>query len=481
MIRGPAIITGALLALQLLLPSGAASGDQLPPASQTPVPGPDVTRSQAESPTLPARAVIRTFLEPEEDGVLMLARIPLDVLGHLELPIEGPGYLVLEGIEPYLLEAGRVWADEHVAIYAGGRRLEDPHVAHARVSLPSDRSFDAYESALEHLRGPALPSTTELFWRQGLLDLQIEYLAPGGVSGLAVRPEWHELARQTVGELTFLQADGTVRHVRFTDDPGRIRLDPGLLQVAGQFVGRGFSQTFLTLEALLLLVLLVAPLRRMIPIVSMLVSFAAAHTITVVAGATGMAPGALWFPPLIAMLAAATVVYVGFENIIGSRFGRRWPVAFAFGLVHGFAFWFPLEESLQFAGSHPLTALAAFNAGIVLALGLAVAIAVPLVELIFRRVVAERVGIILLSALLAHSAWHWMLDRGAALREYQFQFPVVDLAFAAGVMRWLMLALVSLGAAWLLLGIFARLPGWEEEQTRGFPESGSGATADSAG
>jgi hypothetical protein len=66
-------------------------------------------------------------------------------------------------------------------------------------------------------------------------------------------------------------------------------------------------------------------------------------------------------------------------------------------------------------------------------------------------------GIILLSALVAHTAWHWMLDRGASLKEYQFDWPTFDLAFAASAMRAAMVLLVIGGAAWALSELFKRL------------------------
>src|ERR1041384_8479676 len=77
----------------------------------------------------------------------------------------------------------------------------------------------------------------------------------------------------------------------------------------------------------------------------------------------------------------------------------------------------------------------------------------------FRRVVAERMGIILLSALVAHTAWHWMLDRGTALRQYRFEWPVLDLVFLADAMRALMLLLIVVGAGWLMWAVVRRLVG----------------------
>lgn len=147
-------------------------------------------------------------------------------------------------------------------------------------------------------------------------------------------------------------------------------------------------------------------------------------------------------------------------------------MAFAFGLVHGFGFSFFLQESFQFAGSHLITALLAFNVGVELGQLLMVALAVPLLTWLFRRVVPERAGAIVLSALVAHTAWHWMIDRGTTLWQYDFRWPVLDLALLAVAMRWLILVLVAGGALWLLYGFFDR---WAEGAR---PDS---ATADAAG
>ena len=40
---------------------------------------------------------------------------------------------------------------------------------------------------------------------------------------------------------------------------------------------------------------------------------------------------------------------------------------------------------------------------------------VPLLVLLFRFVVDERIGTVVLSALVAHTGWHWMLDRYGVL------------------------------------------------------------------
>jgi hypothetical protein len=148
---------------------------------------------------------------------------------------------------------------------------------------------------------------------------------------------------------------------------------------------------------------------------------------------------------------------MAFENIVGAKLERRWVIAFGFGLVHGFGFSFALRQSLQFAGAHLATSLFAFNFGVELGQLAVLAVLLPALGLLFRFVVEERMGTILLSALVAHTAWHWLADRTNALRQYRFQWPSFDLLFLAGVLRALMLGLVITAAVWLLLKWYRRL------------------------
>jgi len=73
---------------------------------------------------------------------------------------------------------------------------------------------------------------------------------------------------------------------------------------------------------------------------------------------------------------------------------------------------------------------------------------IPLLHLFFRFAVAERMGTIILSALVAHTGWHWMLDRGNRLLQFQFAWPVLTAALLASAMHWLMAILILGGAAW---------------------------------
>jgi hypothetical protein len=148
---------------------------------------------------------------------------------------------------------------------------------------------------------------------------------------------------------------------------------------------------------------------------------------------------------------------MAFENIVGARLKTRWMLAFGFGLVHGFGFSFALRESLQFAGSHLLTSLFSFNVGVEIGQLLVLIVAVPVLNALFKYVVAERMGVILLSAIVAHTAWHWMLDRGAILRQYPFSWPAMDRAFLVSVMRASMVLLLVVGVIWILYAQLGRL------------------------
>jgi hypothetical protein len=59
-------------------------------------------------------------------------------------------------------------------------------------------------------------------------------------------------------------------------------------------------------------------------------------------------------------------------------------------------------------------------------------------------------GTIILSALVAHTAWHWMIDRWGVLRQFPLPPPVLNAAFLAGAMRWAMVLVALAGLVWLV-------------------------------
>jgi len=202
------------------------------------------------------------------------------------------------------------------------------------------------------------------------------------------------------------------------------------------------------------------PFRRLRSLVIIVTAFTVAHSITLIVAAFGFVPDALWFPPLIETLIAVTIVYMALENIVGSNLQRRWIITFAFGLVHGFGFSFVLRESLQFAGEHLVTSLLAFNVGVEIGQLAVLVLLIPVLDLLFKLIRAERLVTIILSALVAHTGWHWMLERGEQLMK--FPFPTLDAAFLASAMRGLMALLILATLVWLANGLLKR---WIEPES----------------
>jgi hypothetical protein len=92
---------------------------------------------------------------------------------------------------------------------------------------------------------------------------------------------------------------------------------------------------------------------------------------------------------------------------------------------------------------------------------------------LFRYIVAERMGTIILSAIVAHTAWHWMVDRYSALRQYRFQWPVIDALFWVWVLRLAMVGVVAAGLYWLIFGVLRQPRATQEIADRGLRSADS--------
>ena len=403
---------------------------------------------------IPNAVVVQAFLKPEGERLRFLVRVPLEALRDIDVPQREQGYLDLTRAGDALRTAATVWIARQVALYEEDTRLGAPELNAVRVSLPSDRSFQEYDTALAHITGPPLSDDIDLYWEQGVLDAWLEYPIVSDRSRLAIDPGLRTLAQRVTIALRLLTPDGRVRAFELHDDPGLVRLDPRWGQAAARFTRSGFAHILDGTDHLLFLLCLVIPIRRIRTLVAVVTSFTAAHSMTLVASAYGLAPGALWFPPLVETLIATSIVYMALENIVGARLMRRWLITFVFGLVHGFGFSFALRDSLQFAGSHLLTALLSFNVGVELGQLVVLAVVVPALRVVFRFVVAERMGTIILSALVAHTAWHWMTERGGQL--LLFPRPTVDAVLLVDIVQWTM-AVVALGATIWVARVLVRL------------------------
>lgn len=427
---------------------------------------------------IPNDVTVQAFVKPDGKRLRLVVRVPLQAMRDIDYPRRGStnaDLLDLRRADQTLRDAATLWVTDDLDLYENDERLAAPEIASVRAALQSDKSFTSYEEALAHTTGPKLPEDTEFFWSQGLLDVVFEYPIQSDRSRFSINPRLARLGIRTLTVIRFLPPGGAVRAFEFYGDPGLVRLDPRWHQAALQFVKLGFFHILDGTDHLLFLFCLVIPFRRFRSLVAVVTAFTVAHSITLIASAYSLAPDALWFPPLIETLIATSIVYMALENIVfasrgtqgaqstsagaslaglaGLALKRRWLVTFGFGLVHGFGFSFALRQTLQFAGSHLLTSLLSFNVGVELGQLLVLVLLIPALDLLFRFVVAERMGTIIVSTLITHTAWHWMTERADVLRKYQFEWPAIDAAFLAGAMRWLMLLVVAAGLYWLVFGV----------------------------
>lgn len=403
---------------------------------------------------IPVDVTVQALVKPAGEQLHLLIRVPLKAMRDVEFPERGPGYLDLGRVDASLHEAATLWIANEIEIYEGDARLPNPRVVETRVSLESDRSFASYEDALAHVTGARLPSDTQVYWDQAMLDVLFEYPIQSDQSRFSIHPGLGRLGERVVIALRFLPPNGSVRAFEFIGDPGLVRLDPRWHQAALRFVELGFFHILDGTDHLLFLFCLVIPFRRLRALIPVVTAFTVAHSITLIASAYNLGPNSLWFPPLIETLIAISILYMALENIVGvTSVQRRWMVAFGFGLVHGFGFSFALRQTLQFAGSHMLTSLLSFNVGVELGQLLVLVLLIPLLEVLFRYMVAERMGTIILSALVAHTGWHWMIDRGSTLRQFRFQWPVITDAMLVTLMHWLMAIVFLAGLLWLAFGV----------------------------
>ena len=405
---------------------------------------------------IPSRVTVYAFVKPEGNELTVLLRVPMEALGEVSFPLRGPGFLQFSEAQFALDDAARIYITESLNFYENGDELLEKELKRTRVSLPSNRSFTSYDVALDNIMSPPLGDDTDLFWRQGVLDVLVTYPIQSEESDFSVNPELGTLSDQTTTVLRFLVPDGAERVFNYLGNPGVVELDPRWHQAAFRFITMGFEHILEGIDHLLFLFCLVIPLRSVRALIPVVTSFTIAHSITLIGSAFGVAPSAIWFPPLIETLIALSIVYMAFENIVGAKLEHRWMVTFGFGLVHGFGFSFLFSETLQFAGGHLFSSLLAFNIGVEIGQLFILILVIPILNLLFKYFVEERIGTILLSALLAHSAWHWMLERGTTLGLYQIQMPVIDSLFWAALMRWGMMLIIIIAALWAMYELFRK-------------------------
>lgn len=399
---------------------------------------------------LPDQIILHGYVKPEGERLHFLVRVPLVMLLNLNLPKRGPGFIALDHADEALQRAAEATARELV-LYEDGERLLHARVR-TRISPPSDRGFAAFDSARALLAGPPLEPVANVFWNQGYFDAHYEMPIRAADSSFAldvrVAPGLRDRLKLV---LRFLPPNGASRVYELHSSLGPVHLDPRWYQAAGSFVRLGTAHILDGVDHLLFLLCLVLPYRRAawLRLVGVVTAFTAAHSVTLVTAALGGVPAGAWFPPLVETLIAASILYVAIENFVGARLSRRWLVTALFGLVHGFGFSFALSQDLQLAGGHHLLSLLAFNVGVEIGQLLFIVAVVPGLWLLDRFERARRPLVLIVSAFIAHTAWHWSVERYEAFSLKPG--PEVEPGAIVSMLGWTLLA-----AAVVAVLLFAR-------------------------
>lgn len=148
---------------------------------------------------------------------------------------------------------------------------------------------------------------------------------------------------------------------------------PSLLSTMRRYLVTGIEHIFLGYDHVAFLVGVVLWARRLIPVIKIVTAFTVAHSITLSLAALDVLviPSRIVEPAI-----AASIVFVALENYVSRDIDRRWRVAFAFGLIHGFGFAGALRE-FGLPPDAVVTALAAFNVGVEIGQVAIVSIVVP--------------------------------------------------------------------------------------------------------
>ena len=218
-------------------------------------------------------------------------------------------------------------------------------------------------------------------------------------------------------------------------DAATVRIDPGASGAWRQFaafVGDGVKHIAIGVDHILFLVVLLLPAvlvrqegrwkptaslsRTLWNVSGIVTAFTAAHSITLTAAALQW----VHLPSrLVESLIAVSVLLTAMDNVWPFLPRRRWIVAFAFGLLHGFGFASVLLD-LGLPGGSLAVSLAGFNIGVELGQLALVVLLVPLAHRVRERRAYSRIAVAGGSIAVAFIAGGWVIERAGNLEFMPF-------------------------------------------------------------
>src|SRR5690606_12102187 len=191
---------------------------------------------------IPSRVAVQAFVKPDGDRLNLLMRVPMDALVEAQFPLRGDvGFVVFSEARGAMESAAYNEILTSIQLFEDDRYLSSPRLDAVRISLPSDRSFVDYESAMRNVNAAPLPDSMDLFYRSGFLDIHASYPITSDRARFSVDARLAGLGIETTTVLRYILADGSERTFSFIGNPGLVYMDPRWYQAVFNFVVLGFN------------------------------------------------------------------------------------------------------------------------------------------------------------------------------------------------------------------------------------------------
>jgi HupE/UreJ protein len=384
---------------------------------------------------------IRAFVKLEPKELHLVLRVPLGLLEGVEFPTKGNTDIIDLAAARAATERALTIVSDSVALWEGDARMR-PAFGKAHLSLPSDRSFDRYDTAVPYVAEPVAPDT-EIYRTQGYLDAHLTYRSRSSPGVFAIQVMSAPERRAWTLEVQWLPRHEPARTLRVTRQSALVVLNPAWHQAARDFVARGIRQIVTGSEQLLFLLCVILPFRRTRDITPIAAVFVTGHLIALVGVTSAVVSAGAWLSALIGTGVAASIAYMAVRNVVSASPSIGWRLAGLFGLVHGLGLSYPLNEQLPFAASHQLVSVLSFALGLAIGEFGALAVMLAGVRLVLRSATSERMVVVVLSAIIGHTGWRSAVERGGVL--WQADWPRVDGPALLMLAQWLAIILIAVG------------------------------------
>jgi hydrogenase/urease accessory protein HupE len=243
------------------------------------------------------------------------------------------------------------------------------------------------------------------------------WLCPQPPDQLRVRVGFHDsfpIGHVHLSRVSFAPDEVSQRAAQVEEPSFEVQRVRSVQQEFARFLRMGVEHIFTGYDHIAFLIgllLLGGSLKTLVKIVT---AFTLAHSVTLALAALDIVAPT---PRIVEPLIAASIVFIGVENLVALRKGaseaalrHRWMVTLAFGLIHGFGFASVLRE-LQLPRAVLATGLVSFNLGVEVGQLVIVALALPLL----RRLRTWAVFAPAASACIATLGAAWLIQRCATV------------------------------------------------------------------